>query len=169
MKRNGFTLMELMIAIAIIAVLSTVGLVIYSKATSKGRDGKRIADLEEVKLALVQYRTVNNGKVCLQDPTTGTCSWRISFFHPVYGDPGSDPNVSLTAILLPKYMQKIPHDPLYSGTVQDYAFVVSADGVQFYITARLDNPPTNPQCNISTIPFRYLIMGPFKQNYCVTE
>lgn len=56
-KRRGFTLVELLVVIAIIAVLSAAGLVSYTSATKRARDGKRKSDLEELRSALVLYRT----------------------------------------------------------------------------------------------------------------
>jgi len=58
-KRLGFTLIELMVVISIIAILVTAGAVIYSKVLANSRDAKRKADLETVKSALVLYRTDN--------------------------------------------------------------------------------------------------------------
>ncbi len=58
-KKIGFTLIELMVVISIIALLVTAGAVIYSKILTNSRDAKRKADLETVKSALVLYRTDN--------------------------------------------------------------------------------------------------------------
>lgn len=55
--KKGFTLIELLVAMTIIAVLSGIALVSYQGARKTARDGKRKADLEEIRSALEMYRT----------------------------------------------------------------------------------------------------------------
>ncbi len=55
--RAGFTMIELLVAATIIVVLSTIGLVSYRNASKSARDGKRKADLETIRSALVLYKT----------------------------------------------------------------------------------------------------------------
>jgi prepilin-type N-terminal cleavage/methylation domain-containing protein len=54
-KRAGFTLVEIMIAISIIAILSTVGLSVYTQGQKLARDAKRKADLKQIQTALNLY------------------------------------------------------------------------------------------------------------------
>ena len=56
---RGFTLVELLITISIIAVLSTVAITVYSMAHKNARDGKRIGDIKQIQLALEQYYAAN--------------------------------------------------------------------------------------------------------------
>ena len=58
-RSAGFTMIEIMVVVAIIAVLTTIGIISYSSTQKKARDGKRKADLEQVRSALVLYRTDN--------------------------------------------------------------------------------------------------------------
>src|SRR3989338_7758435 len=58
-SRKGFTLIELMVAITIIAIISTIGLVTYSKAQMLGRDAKRKQDLRSISIALQLYYQAN--------------------------------------------------------------------------------------------------------------
>ncbi|PWU22887.1 hypothetical protein C5B42_04865 [Candidatus Cerribacteria bacterium 'Amazon FNV 2010 28 9'] len=58
MKRQlGFTLIELLVAATIIALLTTIGLVSFQITNTKARDGKRKADLEQVRAALELYKS----------------------------------------------------------------------------------------------------------------
>jgi prepilin-type N-terminal cleavage/methylation domain-containing protein len=59
LKKNGFTLIELLVVSTIIVVLSAIGLVSFTNAGKSARDGKRKADLETVRQALVLYRSDN--------------------------------------------------------------------------------------------------------------
>jgi len=54
-KEKGFTLVELMVVIAIIAILT--GIIITGLVSSKGksRDAKRASDLSQIQLAIEQY------------------------------------------------------------------------------------------------------------------
>lgn len=60
-KTNGFTLVELLISISIIAILSVVLSVSFSSAQKSGRDQRRIADLKAIQNAAEQYFLLNGG------------------------------------------------------------------------------------------------------------
>jgi len=57
--RRGFTLIEILVVIAIIGILSSVVLASLAVSRAKARDARRIADLEEVKKALELYYDSN--------------------------------------------------------------------------------------------------------------
>jgi len=69
---TGFTLVELLITVAIIGILSAVVLTSMSGARNKAKDGRRISDIKQIQLALELYYDVNT-----EYPATGT----------LYGDP----------------------------------------------------------------------------------
>lgn len=58
---RGFTLIELMITIAIIAILSSFGIFTYRLAQARARDARRKSDLGQYKNALEIYANKNNG------------------------------------------------------------------------------------------------------------
>ena len=53
----GFTLIEVLIAVSIVAVLSVIGIVSYASVNSRSRDAKRVSDLEQIRSALEMYRS----------------------------------------------------------------------------------------------------------------
>ena len=55
-RQTGFTLIELIVTVTIIAVLTVVGVVSYSGTSKKARDNRRMADLEKIRVALELYR-----------------------------------------------------------------------------------------------------------------
>lgn len=57
MKKNGFTLTELLVVMAIIAILAGLTLTGYQVARKAARDGRRKSDLEQVRSALEMCRT----------------------------------------------------------------------------------------------------------------
>lgn len=55
-RKSGFTLIELMVVLSIIALLSALVFAALSKARAKARDGRRTADLHQVRTALEMYQ-----------------------------------------------------------------------------------------------------------------
>lgn len=58
-KLKGFTLIELMVVITIIAILSTIALFGISKVQASARDAKRASNLNGVRTALERYYADN--------------------------------------------------------------------------------------------------------------
>lgn len=56
-KRNGFTLVELLVTISILGVLMAIALVSFRGAQVVARDTQRKTELEEIRSALEVYRT----------------------------------------------------------------------------------------------------------------
>ena len=50
--QRGFTFIELLVAATIIGVLTTIGVVNFQSTNQRARDGKRQADLEQIRTAL---------------------------------------------------------------------------------------------------------------------
>jgi len=59
-SRRGFTLIEVLVVISIIGVLMSLLLVSYQSARKTARDGKRKADLEQIRSALEMCRADTN-------------------------------------------------------------------------------------------------------------
>lgn len=56
-KKQGFTMIELLVVATIVAVLTAIGVVSFARANIRARDGKRKADLEQLRSALELYRS----------------------------------------------------------------------------------------------------------------
>lgn len=54
--KKGFTLIELIVSIVIVALLSVVAMVNFSGTRAKARDSRRVADLEKIRMALEMAR-----------------------------------------------------------------------------------------------------------------
>lgn len=74
MNKNGFTLVELLVVISIIAVLSAVGLVLFSSIQSRARDSIRKNDLRALATALEIYYQKNNQYVVGNTVGNTNCS-----------------------------------------------------------------------------------------------
>lgn len=67
MSKNAFTLVELLVTIAIIAILIAVSLVSYDNLTKNARDSQRKSDLKQIQSALEQYYRDNTAYPSLSD------------------------------------------------------------------------------------------------------
>lgn len=61
--KRGFTLLELLIVISIIAILIGLSSVSYSTAQKKSRNSKRRGDIKAVQTAFEQYNSINSGYI----------------------------------------------------------------------------------------------------------
>ncbi|MBU2218920.1 prepilin-type N-terminal cleavage/methylation domain-containing protein [Patescibacteria group bacterium] len=67
--KKGFTIIELMVTVAIIAILAALIMVSFSNIKAKNRDAKRMGDLKSISNALNLYYSVNNSfPTCLACP-----------------------------------------------------------------------------------------------------
>lgn len=92
-KQSGFTLVELMITVAIIAILAAIGVTTYSSAQKGARDGKRIADMNEIQNALEQYYSINQSYPASGSPVVITAITALNTYF-TRGVPPTDPNPS---------------------------------------------------------------------------
>ena len=58
-KRAGFTIVELVIAMAIIAILASIVLVSYNGTTRRAHDTERMGSVTQIKLALERFHASN--------------------------------------------------------------------------------------------------------------
>lgn len=80
---SGFTLIELMVVVAIVAILVSIALPSYQDSVRKGRRGQAKADLVDVAQQAERYRTVNNSYtgftlLSSNSPTTGTAAYGLA-------------------------------------------------------------------------------------------
>lgn len=60
-RASGFTIIELLVVVAIIALLTSIAMVIYTDAREKGRDGRRFEDIQQIKNAIELYSVDHAG------------------------------------------------------------------------------------------------------------
>lgn len=133
MFKKGFTLVELLIVIGIISILIAMETFVFLNSQKTARDGKRKADLENVRAAIEQYRSTNN-------------SYPASLaFNPSCKPNGSLNDGSNT------YMNPLPSDP--SCQLYHYYYSATCAGTPLICTdytlgTRLEQ--TSPTCTGTT-------------------
>ena len=95
-KGRGFTLIELLVTIAIISVLSGIGLAAFIGAQKGARDGRRQADLEQIRSALELYRS-NEGDGDGLYPN-GLSSLTANYLNPLPTDPKSGDTYNMYSV-----------------------------------------------------------------------
>ncbi len=115
---SGFTLLELILVMAIIAILASAIWGNFFTSLTKSRDAKRKEDLDLIAKALDIYYNDNKAY-----PTS----------LPAGGNPFL--NAVVTGVI---YMQKVPSDPLYPDAVYCYP-TVAAGSNTYKIYANLEN------------------------------
>jgi len=119
-QRKGFTLLELMIAMILLAILAALIIGNLNSSLIKGRDSQRKNDLAQIQRALELYYQDNN----TYPPTTQF-------------------NSTTTALTSPSgktYMLKLPRDPRYTfGYTYTYAPEAATPATYYYLYAVLEN------------------------------
>ncbi len=120
MKKNlkGFTLIEILIVVAIIGLLASVVLVGLGAFRTRGRDARRIADLRETQNALELYYTKYQ-----RYPALGS------------GDSWTSLDNSLTTAGIG--VSSVSNDPLSPSVT--YLYGVSSDGQNYVLAAKLED------------------------------
>ncbi len=126
---SGFTLIEVMVVVAIIGLLATVILASLNQAQMRSRDAVRLADIKQVQNALELYADEHNGTY----PIVPT-----SFVY------------ELGSTLVPNYIRVLPEDPVRTGGNRYRYYTVSAaNGSSYSILVNLEyDDPTIGWCVI---------------------
>lgn len=78
---RGFTLLELLVVIAVIAILATVVIMSYPSARGKGNDAGVKADLATIQVQAVQYFGIGNTYGVLNTGSIASCSTSGTVFN----------------------------------------------------------------------------------------
>ncbi len=147
LKQKAFTLIELLIVIAIIGLLASIVLVALNNARAKARDAFRKSSLKELQSALELYYNDNNAY-----PSTGGGWPGESSNHGSHGYTGANGYVPNLA---PQYISQLPSDPLKNAVVNgecpagNAGFLYNSNGTDYKLLAYCDVESTP----VSSDPF----------------
>jgi general secretion pathway protein G len=133
MKQKGFTMVEILVVVAVMGILATIMLVAFSGLRERARDVKRETELSQIGQFLM-----------------------ISCYLPD-GGAGEYDLVPLVQELLNKnpqyasYLKSVPKDPK-SGTDTEskYIYIVNADATKCALYANLENDKAQVTLSITT-------------------
>jgi len=102
-KKNnkGFTLVELMVVVAIIGILVAIAVPVYNNSQEKARENAEAANIRIIKGAIAAYITDNVAEGTYADAIMDKTG-KITGVTPVEGAPDS---------LVPKYIVEMPKSP----------------------------------------------------------
>jgi type II secretion system protein G len=130
-KKQGFTLMELLIVIAILGILVAVGVVSFATSQKRSRDISRKNDLRQLSIALETYYNdfdhyplsdIEGNMLACGVDAMEQCEW---------GDTWKNTTTNPETI----YMLKLPADP--GGG--NFYYISDATGTYFRLYARIEN------------------------------
>lgn len=128
---KGFTIIELLVTVAIIAILSSIVLANFGQARAKSRDGKRVSDINQIQLALTLFfdrcDVYPASPLLLADNGGGSCP---------------------TGITLGTFIGKIPLSP--SNTAYNYAVSPDLDDYHIGIQLEVQSPILQDKANIDS-------------------
>jgi len=137
-SQRGFTLIEVLVAATIIAVLTSIGVVSYQAANRRARDAKRKADLEQIRAALEMYKADSNWYP--------SGSW-----------------IDVSGLPITGYLSPIPSPPK-TGEVYYYNAANPSDGhyYGYCLSSKMEGSITNPSssCTYSGSGYNYGLKSP---------
>lgn len=130
---QGFTLVELIIVMAIMAILTSVIWPALNDARDKGFDAKRIAEADGVVKALEQH---------------------ILEYRVYPDDGGSNNEINLSGVmsdLVPEFTSTLPDENISGTTTVIYRYCATDDLENYHLRVLLiedNNPSTTPYCGV---------------------
>lgn len=135
-NKKGFTILELLISVAIIAMLSAIVLVGVSSIRERSRDARRMSDVNEIQKALNLYFTNHNAFPVF--PTEITITGEDLFSVTLENE---------------KLITAVPIDPM--PTFGSYKYQSNSTGTNFYLNFCLETdtiPKYTKGCNNRVTP-----------------
>jgi len=116
-KKRGFTLVELLVVVAIIGLLSGMVVISIKNVKAKARDSQRVSDMNTIVTALNMYHNDSN-------------------FYPIFDGYITGTDDLTTAVKSVGATSTLPIDPTNTG---DYRYYYqSTDGEDFYLEYYLE-------------------------------
>jgi len=148
---HGFTIVELLIVIVVIATLAAISVVAYNGIQQRARDAQRVQDIQVLAKALELYYIDNGHYPACTGSTSINGSWCTT----------ADSSWANMSPLLADYIAKVPRDPISKQTGTGQFPWNVADGYDYSYVA------TSGYCGItpsSQLPQMYIIVYKLEQS-----
>ena len=129
---KGFTLIEILIVVAIIAILASVVLIGLGPTQQAGRDARRISDLRQIQNGLELY--FNKCGYYPGDAVAGSCAGHAHVATTGYNGGATTAKAALTGSAIG--INSVPDDP---NSSQHYVYRTDAGGSTYLLEATLEN------------------------------
>lgn len=169
-NKNGFTIVELLVVVVVIAILASITTVAYGGLQQQARDVKRKDDVHKIVQAMQLWSIQNN---TLASMNAGASGQNYGFFDGEYA-----PYPTMKDVLLDEgLVGENTVDPINRKSGDIYAYIVAmcdgGDSEFRVVLARLEVPPDqtveeqlgNPTCSSSQISTFTSPTGTYKMNY----
>ncbi len=125
MKSRGFTLIEILVVLAIIGIAAAVIALNVGAARERARDAKRVENVNQIDTAIALYLTENG---------TPPGDDGVEYIN---GNPAWIPG------LAPRYIREVPSDPVDTG---DYKFHYARQGINYEVAAFMEQNGSDASC-----------------------
>jgi prepilin-type N-terminal cleavage/methylation domain-containing protein len=159
---RGFTLIELMVVVVIIAILTSIVMASFSQAKAKSRDAKRIADLAQMQLALELAFDK-----CGVYPPYGTVNTYHVLFLGTAINAGVCRNSSNVDYLVSDFISKVPTDPI-NVDPQIYRYEPYGTRYDYRLMVRLETMTGAAAGGVATGNIGQINCSGNANNYCVS-
>lgn len=122
--KAGFTLVEMLLVVAIVAILAAVIYPSFGGSQAQGRDAERQTDLRNLQIAIENYKR-KEGRYPAGAAAADPSDWSTQTAH----------GTGFIAGLFPEYVTTMPQDPRPAGG-DGYAYRTNDDGTVYKLMAR---------------------------------
>jgi type II secretion system protein G len=109
-KQRGFTIVELLIVIVVVAILAAITVTAYNGIQQRGRDAQRVSDMNTIVKALEMYK-VQTGNYPVANGTNEIAGWEVS---------SKNPHQFLLPLKTAGIISGVPVDPVNDTTAGIY-------------------------------------------------
>jgi prepilin-type N-terminal cleavage/methylation domain-containing protein len=127
--QNGFTLLELLVVLAMMGILASIVIVYAKESGEQGRDAKRQADIRALQSAIELYKNING-----RYPAScrGADVWSGQE-GTAYACPGG--STQYITGLSPKFIPVLPQEKRLNGTNSGYTYITNTNGTVYKVMA----------------------------------
>jgi prepilin-type N-terminal cleavage/methylation domain-containing protein len=123
----GFTLVEIIVVVSIVAILSAIIYANFSQGSAQSRDAKRKSDLRNLQTAIELYKT-ENGRY------PAGCNG-VNIWSGHSGSYACAADSQYIVDLAPKYIKTLPVDPKLNGVESGYMYLTNEKGTVYKLVA----------------------------------
>lgn len=103
MKVKGFTIVELLIVIVVVAILAAISIVAYNGVQGRALDSRRLSDIKKIHQGVELYRVQNGTFPPVTSGNTDSTGWEVSY---------TASNSFIPPLVTSGIMSTIPFDPV---------------------------------------------------------